>query len=154
MKVNRSNDPTNIKIAQLLTAHLQNGGLKRYLYVPFSILPLLQVDRLKFQIRQFANLQNVYCHVVEFSQGNFVMLAWSCQEVKQHILYGVDLCRVLAGCYEKTRSEGFGFAEFAIRLLQSSHACVVAAEAAVLRKLRNSCKLNFLFILVSFDCPF
>jgi hypothetical protein len=42
-----------------ITAHLQNGGLKRYLYVPFSILPLLQVDRLKFQIRQFANLQIV-----------------------------------------------------------------------------------------------
>jgi hypothetical protein len=47
----KNNDP--------LTAHLQNGGLKRYLNVPFSILPLLQVDRLKFQIRQFANLQIV-----------------------------------------------------------------------------------------------
>jgi hypothetical protein len=44
---------------QPITAHLQNGGLKRYLYVPFSILPLLQVDRLKLRIRQFANLQIV-----------------------------------------------------------------------------------------------
>jgi hypothetical protein len=46
-------------VRRLLTAHLQNGGLKRYLYVPFSLLPLLQADRLKFQIRQFANLQIV-----------------------------------------------------------------------------------------------